>query len=148
MATNPRVPQGTLNLLRGSMSVTDNPALNITAPFLTKDMFNVTFEGAFTGQLPTATSFVNSPEPYIMVKVTADILKTNGLAAAYITQAQDNCVLGDCTFKFDSSSMPDLELFNTSIVSVHDIKVNGSTAGVQIVLSGGSYINSSLWDLV
>ena len=52
---NPLVPQGFLNRVRGAVSVTDVPALNITASYLGKDAISMRPDGPATDIIPTLT---------------------------------------------------------------------------------------------
>ena len=45
MAGNPQVAQGTLNKVRSSVIVTGDNTLNVTAPFLGRNMVSVAFQG-------------------------------------------------------------------------------------------------------
>lgn len=57
---NPLVPQGFLNRVRGAVTVTDIPALNVTASFLGKDAISMRPDSAATDIIPTLTGTVGS----------------------------------------------------------------------------------------
>jgi len=147
MATNPLIAQGTLNRLRGSLVITDHSSLNVTAPYLGKEGIGLSLEGDATGILPTMTGTVTSPEPYQICSVSVNLLKTNGLAARYKAQMEDNSVLGDITVIPDTSSLPNYPLRNCAIQSVQPLKLNGEDAGFTVNITGYYVINNSLWDL-
>ena len=73
------VNQGTINRLRGTISFTDHPELNITPAFMGKDMITITPQGDITHIIPTATGIVTSPEPYQVFEFSAHVLRTNAL---------------------------------------------------------------------
>src|ERR1700722_15846993 len=104
MAANPLVPQGTLNLLRGSVVVTNFPSLNITAPFLGKAGIRLTFEGDTTLYIDTMTGAVTSPQPYLRVTVEADLLKTQNLATLYKQQQELLSTIGDLVVYSDATN--------------------------------------------
>lgn len=67
---NPLVPQGFLNRVRGAVSITDVPALNVTASYLGKDGISMRPDGPATDILPTMTGTVGSQVPYQQVTLT------------------------------------------------------------------------------
>lgn len=148
MATsNPMIPQGTLNRLRGSIKFVNSPQLNITAPYLGKEGITLAFEGDATGNIGTMTGTVTSPEPYVIARVTANILKTNGLAAAFQTQMQNTTVLGDFVFTPDTSAIGTFYINNSSISSLTDLSATGESATWPLVLTGYWILNNALWSL-
>lgn len=56
---NPLVPQGFLNRVRGAVSITDKPALNVTASFWAKGI-SMRPDTAATDIIPTMTGTVGS----------------------------------------------------------------------------------------
>lgn len=147
MATNPLIAQGTLNRLRGSVVIPDHPALNVTAPYLGKEGIGLSLEGDATGIIPTMTGTVTSPEPYQIASVSVNILKTNGLAARFKSQMEDNTVIGDITVITDTSALPNYPLHNCAIESVQPLKLNGDDAGFVVNIRGYYVINNALWNL-
>lgn len=73
---NPLVPQGFLNRVRGAVSITDKPALNVTASFLGKEGISMRPDTAATDIIPTMTGTVGSQAPYQQVTLTVHLLKT------------------------------------------------------------------------
>lgn len=145
--SNPMVPQGTLNRLRGSLKFVANPALNVTAPFLGKAGVSLSFEGEATTNIPTMTGTTTSPEPYIIVRVTADILKTNGLASAFQAQLQTTSVIGDFVFTPDTSALGTFYINNASITNPGEIAATGESATWPLTLVGYWIVNNNLWSL-
>lgn len=148
MATNPNIAQGTLNRLRGSVVVTDFPALNITAPFLGRGGISISFEGETTTFINTNTGAVTSPEPYQATTVTVNLLKTQGLAAQYEAQRQTLSTIGDITVVSDATTLPAYNITNCAILNVRELSFNGEDAGYVVTLHGYYSINNALWNLV
>ena len=103
---NPLVPQGFLNRVRGAVSVTDAPALNITASYLGKDAISMRPDGPATDIIPTLTGTVGSQAPYQQVTVTVHLLRTQGLSDSYKRPALSS--------KENSHSVPTRSTFYTS----------------------------------
>lgn len=144
---NPQVPQGTINRLRGSVVITDFPQLNVTAPYLGRGGIVMRFGGNITARIPTLTGAVNSPEPYQEVTITVNLLKTQGLAAQYKSQIEDNSILGNITVTPDASTLPTYQLVNCSIENVADLNFAGENPDYPVTLVGYYQINSSLFNL-
>jgi hypothetical protein len=148
MANNPLIDQGTLNRLRGSVTWNNFPSLNITAPYLNKQGISLALDGDATTFLPTMTGAVTSPEPYQMITLTCNILKTNGLAALYQAQMQNTTLLGPGTVKTDTSSLPSFPLLNCAIEGVRELPFNGEDAGFAVTIRGYWVVNNAMWDLL
>lgn len=148
MATNPLIAQGTLNKLRGSVTWTDFPSLNVTAAYLNKSGISLALDGEATTYLPSMTGAVTSPEPYQMITLTCNILKTNGLAAQYQAQMQLSTLLGNGTVKTDTSSLPSFPLINCAIEGVRELPLNGEDAGFAVIIRGYWIVNNNLWNLL
>lgn len=147
MSTNPQVPQGTINRLRGSIEFPSNAGLNITAAFLTKKGISATFEGETTQFLDTMTGAAISPEPYQYVTLSVNLVRSVALAQSYKALIENQSLIGAATFRSDTSSMRSFHLNQVSILSVDDFPVNGESADWGIKLRGIWLINSSLWSL-
>lgn len=148
MAGTPRVPQGNLNRLRGSLIIPNFASLNITAPFLGKQGLSIAFKGPATTRLPTMTGGVNSPEVYREVTITAHCVKSQAMAAAWKLQEETNTLLGDgLTFRSDASpTLPPFQFDNCSLDGVQGVTANGMDPDYVVVLGGFWYINSDLWN--
>lgn len=143
-----QVNQGTLNRLRVSISFRDHPELNITPPFLGKEMITWSPQGELTKAIPAATGVVTSPEPYQIVEFSAEILKTNGLGDRFKSQWELLSTLGDAVIRGDASTFGDVQVYNTSIKSVDPVKSNGDQAVIVVHMQGAYPINSSLFNAV
>ena len=143
---NPLVSQGTLSKLRGSMTVTQSPELNVTAPFLGPNMIGLRLSGDATVFLPTATGGATSPQPYQQATVTVEVLKSQGLSNTYKTRFETNTILGDVVIRTDAATLSDYQLSNCALMNVADLLFNGSVVGFTVTLLGYYAINSSLFD--
>ena len=146
MATqNPQIAQGVLNRVLTAIIIPSNTALNITAPYMAKGFAKLEYEGDWTGQIGTGTGVVSSPEPYIMVRVTANLLRTQSLSANWIAQGQNSTYVGQVNVHADTSVFPVSSMTDTSIVSVDPGAFDGTDPVVRLVLRGTLPINASLW---
>lgn len=141
----PNTPQGTLNRLRGSLSFSDIQALNVIVSNLGSEGISVSFGGGATTRIDTMTGQVTSPDPWVPVKLTVNLVRTQALANAYKTQQELNSLLGDVTFRTDSATLGTYQFSNTSIGRVGDMRVNGRDAGYALEIDGTYNINSSLY---
>lgn len=147
MSTNPQVPQGTINRLRGSIEFPSNAGLNITAPFLTKKGISASFDGEITQYLDTMTAAATSPEPYLYVTLTVNLVRSVALAQSYKAQIEYQSTIGAATFRSDTSAMRSFHLTQVSVLNADDFPVNGESAEWTIKLRGVWLINSNLWSL-
>lgn len=146
MATNPLISQGTLNRIRGSLIIPDAPALNITAPFLGKNGITVAFDGDTTEYFPTMTGAVTSQEPYQMVTINVQLLKTQSLSDQYKRRMENNSLLGNITVRPDAKTLSPFQIINCSIAGVGELAFNGLDAFFGARLRGYWPINASLWN--
>lgn len=151
-ASNPMIPQGTLNRLRGAVTFVGNgpsgnvSALNVTASFLAKAGITLTLEGEATDIIGTMAGTVTSPAPYQMCSVVINILKTQNLAAVYKAQMELNTVIGDFSVTPDASTLPSYYINNAAIESVKEMPFNGSDPAFSITLKGYYVVNNQLWN--
>lgn len=148
MAGNPLVDQGFLNRVKGSVVLTNFPALTVTASFLGREGINFRLDGDITQQLPTLTGAVNSPEPYSPVEIMIALLKTQSLAEAYKTQMEANSQLGPGTVYPDvqAGGISQYQVQNLMIARVGELTFNGSTPLFGVYLRGFYILNNSLFD--
>jgi hypothetical protein len=142
---NPYLAAGPLNRVRCSVVVTSTPTLNITSQFMGKSFARIELEGDFVQQIETATGVVNSPEPYVMATITVGLLRSQGLAANWLAQAQSSGILGDVTIYSDTSAFPAMAISDTVIKSLEPGSFDGTDPVVRLVLRGTYNINSSSW---
>lgn len=147
MASNPLVSQGVLNRLRASATFADNPALNVTSPYLGREGISITAEGPATTTLPTQTGVVQSPEPFIPVRIRLDLLRSQVLSSAFKAQIESNCVIGNLTIRPDSTTLPDYTFTNCAIVSGMPNGLAGQDASFPVEITGIYYINNNLWSV-
>lgn len=144
--TNPLIAQGTLNRLRGSVVWEGFPALNVTAPFLGKEGIRLALEGEATTFINTMTGAVTSPEPYMTVSMTLNLLKTQQLGNLYKAQMELSSLLGAGTVRSDSAILSPYSLINCSIQSVRELDFSGADAGYVVNVKGYYNINQALWN--
>lgn len=147
---DPRIPQGNLNRLKASLIWNNFSQLNVTPPFMAREQLLIGWDGDATGRIPTATGLVNSPEPYQVVHVVANLIKSQSLAQAYETQRQTNTLMDGGTIRPDiasaSAGLGPYELLNMSIVNIAELRFDGSQAVYAVSFAGYMLINSFLWD--
>lgn len=147
--SSPLVQLGTLNRLAASIVWQDFPELNVTPSFLNREGIRLALDGDATRFLPAMTGAVTSPEPYQMVTLTINLLKTQGLAPQYKNQMEFSTLLGDCVVRPDvpvgSVGITPYDLVNMAIESVRELSFSGEDAGWSVVCRGYYLINSSLF---
>lgn len=142
---NPQVPQGTLNRLRGSVVFGNLPTLNVTAPFLAKEAISIAFDGDGAVLIPTMTGGVQSPEPYVVATITANILKTQNLAALFKAQFELDTNIGPISVYSDTATLPEYDFDNCVMLGVSELMFDGNQAGFVVRFRGIYQINSALW---
>jgi hypothetical protein len=142
---NPLIDQGVVNRLRGSLVLPDNPSLNITAPYLGRAGIRLALQGQATVYLPTLTGAVRSPEPYMMIQLSANLLKSQPLCDAYKRRMETDSALGNGTVRTDSSTLSVYELINLSVAEVRELSFTGEDADFIITIIGYYSTNSSLF---
>ena len=143
---NPNVPQGVLNRVRASVTIPAFPALNITAPFLGRRGISVVRNGPLTTTLPTMTGAVQSPEPYQPIRITAELVKAQSLAAAYQAQEQLNVLLGALTVRPDTTALAPYSYINCAIEQVEELQLNGESYAYTVAITGFYLVNSFLFN--
>lgn len=145
---NPLVAQGQLNRVRGSVTVQNFPALNVSASFLNRAGISLALEGAAAALLPTLTGVVISEEAYMMCTLRINLLKTQPLSALYQAQMVQSSLLGSMTVRPDiiGGGLQPYDLVNMTIASVADQTYNGEDPGWAISCRGYILINNDLWD--
>lgn len=139
------IPQGVINRLLGSVTFSSNPSLNVTPPFLGREMIRIAFDGEITQFIPTATGAAISPEPYQMVTITMNLSKAQGLAQLYENQLATNSQLGSATVRPDSTTLGPFTISNCAIANVEPLQFNGETVAYNVTVRGYRPLNNSLW---
>lgn len=142
---NPLIPQGILNRVRGSLQIPDFSNLNVTAPYLGPEGISLSRESPANTNLPTMTGIVPSPEPYQQVLLTVALNRTQGLASLYEQQFQANTYLGLVVVRTDAATLPTYNLYSMSLVTVGELRFNGTTPMYGIELRGYYPVNSSMF---
>lgn len=145
---NPQVPQGTLNRVKAAIYWVDFPQLNITAPYLGKAGVSLSFDGEATTFINTMAGQVQSPEPYQPIVLTANLLKTQALAALYEAQRVENTFMGDGQVYPDTNlgGIGIYQLSNCAIRNIRELAFAGEDAGYVITFGGYYNINNSLFN--
>ncbi|HHH0897026.1 hypothetical protein [Yersinia enterocolitica] len=142
---NPLVPQGFLNRVRGAVSVTGDPSLNVTASFLGKEGVSLRPDGPATDILPTMTGTVGSQAPYQQVTLTVHLLKTQALAAAYQNRFATDTSLGEIVVTPDANTFGNYTVLNSYLVNFNEITMNGMDPGYAATISGYIITNDNMW---
>ena len=143
---NPLVPQGFLNRVKAAVSITDLPALNITASFLGKDGISMRPDSNATDILPTLTGTVGSQAPYQQVTITVHLLKTQGLAASYQQRFATDTSLGEVVITPDATTFGNSTILNCYLLSFNELQLNGTDAGYVATISGYLITNNNMWN--
>ena len=143
---SPQVTQGTLSRLRGSIVFSDHPELNITASFLGPEGINMTPEGDITQILPTMVGTVNSPEPYQMMTVEIELLKSQSFSDLFKQQLEGNSVIGDFTVRPDSTTLSPFQIQNGAIMTASAGRLNGTSVAYMVSLRGYYTVNALLFN--
>lgn len=146
--TNPLITQGNLNRVRVHIVVPSFPTLNIASSYMGPSFASVSFEGPFVEQIATATGIINSPEPYVMMNVNVGIIRTQPLAAAWLTQLQATGVLGNVVVHSDTSAFPAITSGNTSVREYDPGAFDGKEGVLRLTLRGVFYPNNNLWNFI
>lgn len=142
---NPLVPQGFLNRVRGALSVTDVPALNVTASYLGKDGISMRPDNAATDIIPTMTGTVGSQTPYQQVTVTVHLLRTQGLGASYQQRFATDTALGEVVITPDATTFGNFTLLNCYLLNFNELPFNGMDAGFVVTIGGYLPANDNMW---
>ena len=148
MATNPTLVPGNLNRIRGTILVPGNATLNVTAPYLGKEGIVIAPQSAIVTQMQGMTTVVNSEEPYQIVQVTAAIMKSLALSAAYIEQIKNSPTLGQITVTPDTTTLPAFTLYNVAITNWSQISMAGLQPDFTVTFQGQFNVSNDLWNLV
>lgn len=143
---NPLINQGSLNRVRASIVWSQNPALNVTSSYLGKQGIKLALEGESTLFIPSMTGQVTSPEPYMSINLTINLLKPQALPALYKAKMETNALLGDGTVRPDAIALPPYAIVNCAIQSIRELDFNGEDAGFVVNIRGYYLVNSILFD--
>lgn len=143
---NPLVSQGFLNRVRGSFTVTDNPALNVSAYYLGREGISLRPDTAATDIIPTMTGTVGSQSPYQQVTATVHLLKTQSLGTSYQKQFATDTALGEVVITPDATTFGNYTLLNCYLVNFNEMGFNGSDAGYVVTISGYITTNDNSWN--
>ncbi|HBY0037185.1 TPA: hypothetical protein MIM82_01005 [Klebsiella pneumoniae] len=142
---NPLVPQGFLNRVRGALSVTDTPALNVSASYLAKDGISLRPDGPATDITPTMTGTVGSQAPYQQVTLTVHLLKTQGLGESYRQRFLTDTSLGEIVVTPDATTFGNITLLNCYLVNFNELAFSGMEPAFVVTIGGYMVTNDNMW---
>lgn len=146
---SPNVNLGQLNRLSASVTWRSNPTLNVTPPYLAKGAIRLAPDGDATKFIEVLTGVVPSPEPYQMITITINLVKTTALAAAYQSQFQLNTLLGNGTVRPDiqrgTGGLQPFDIYDCGLMTPRELDFSGEDANFPVVVRGYWSINSSLY---
>ncbi|HBT4730107.1 hypothetical protein [Klebsiella quasipneumoniae] len=142
---NPLVPQGFLNRVRGALSVTDTPALNVSASYLAKDGISLRPDGPATDIIPTMTGTVGSQAPYQQITLTVHLLKTQGLGESYRQRYLTDTSLGEIVVTPDATTFGNITLLNCYLVNFNELAFSGMDPAFVVTISGYMVTNDNMW---
>ena len=143
---NPMIPQGSLNLLRAALQVTNLPSLNVTASYLSEGMITLTQEGDASLLIPTATGAVPSPNPYVIVNVLIHLVRSQTLAASWKLQMETTTDLGPIVVIGDASALAMWHFYQATLMNVGELTFNGKDAGYPINIRAVYPVNSAMYN--
>lgn len=141
----PLTSQGVLNRVLVHTIAPSNPQLLVTAPYMSKSMAVLTFDGPFTNQIETATDIVNSPNPYVMGQLVINLLRSQALSSLWLAQVQTASVIGSIVVYPDSPVYPAITLTNSSITDYDPGAFDGQDPTVKVTVKGVFQTNAILW---
>ncbi len=148
MATNPMVPQGSLNKVRAHIVVPNYPTLNVSPSYMGEDMFTLDIEDDAVRQPKTATGLVNSPEPFVVATCIINLLRTQALSVQWLMQLKSNAMIGRIVAHSDSAAFTAQTVHNCSILKVQPGRMNGTNPTVDAIIRGEYFVNDDMWSLV
>jgi len=143
---NPRTSLGALNLLASSLQLADRPELTILPSNCTKAGITMSFAGDVNTMHEAMVGVVRSPQPYQVVTITANILKTQALASLWKLAAETDSNLNEITVFTDAPDTLPFYTFDQAALTRHgDLTTNGTDPVYQIVITGRYVINGDAW---
>lgn len=146
MAGNPLIAQGSLNRLRANVVWPAFASLNIAPSYLGRMGIHLALDGESTQYIETMAGAVTSPQPYMMITLTAHLLKTQQLASLYKAQMELSALIGDGTVYPDAAALGVYQVTNCAIQSVRELDFSGADAGWVVAFRGYYLVNASLWN--
>lgn len=142
---NQQVALGTLNRLLTSVTVVNNPGLNVVRGFFGTKMARLTFEGATADYIPVQTGAVPSPRPYQICTVMMYLLKSQSLAQQWENQRLQLASIGDVNVVTDATTLQAYYLQNCILENIADLNLSGEDDDFPVQLKGTYQINAGLF---
>ena len=143
---NPLVDQGTLNRLRASIVVPNAPQLNVISANLGREGIRLALDGPATAYLATMTGAVPSPEPYQIVTLTVNIVKSEPVSNIYKTQFETTVLIGPVTVRPDSPTLGLYQLLNCVLENVREMSYAGDEAIYAVTIKGTYQVNAGYFN--
>lgn len=143
--SNPLIQQGSLNRLLGGIIIPGLPYLSVSSPFLGKEGVSITLDGEASQLHGTMTGGVPSPEPWQFATITAHILKTNGLGAAYKNQFETDTNIGNVSVFTDTVALPPYDFDTAVLQNQSGIDLSGTKPDFVVTIKCIYRINSALF---
>lgn len=143
---NPNVPLGVLNKLVASVTWATSSELNVTPSYLGRSGIRFSREGGATVFLPQMTGAVTSNEPFMMITLTLNLIKTQSLVASYERRLQTQSTIGNGVVRPDvTTGLQPFDITNCAIENIGEMSFSGEDASYPVSIRGYMPINSSLW---
>lgn len=143
---NPSIQQGTLNRALVSVSVVNNPDLNVVSGYFGVKVARITFEGEASDYLATLTGAVPSGRLFQMVTVRLYLNKSQVLAASWEQQRLSNTALGDVVVVTDSNQLQPYYFENCVLMNVDELDLTGESNDYPISIRGTYPVNGDLYN--
>lgn len=144
--SNPMIPQGVLNRVRGAIDFTSFPSLRVSASYLGKEGMTISF-GELGAPIPTMTGVATSPQPYAMATIVVRLVRCQALASLFRKQIEKATYVDGAKLYTDSSVLGDFTIRDAQIIGIEPVSLNGNNADFNLTIVGVYDINSSMWDL-
>lgn len=142
---NPLISQGTLNRALTSVSVIDNPELNVTSGFFGTKVAQISFEGDASDYIATLTGAVPSPRLFQVITCQMYLNKSQFLASMWEQQRLINSVIGDVIIVTDSPLLPQYYMQNCVLQNVSSLDLTGESNDYPVMIKGVYPVNASLF---
>ena len=145
MPSNPLIDHGTLNRLRASVIVPNNPQLNVIAANLGKEGIRLALDGPATAYLAVMTGAVPSPEPYQICTVTINLVKSEPISNVYKNQFENTVLIGPVTVRPDAVTLGIYQFLNCVLENVREQSYAGDEPNYSVTFKGTYQVNAGFF---
>jgi hypothetical protein len=142
---NPLVVQGVINLAVAHIVWDATPALNVGPAHLGRGGIRLALRGQASRQIETLTGLVQSPQPYMMIDITINLLRTQILGNLYKIRMETNSLIGAGTVYGDTRIYGPYPILNASIQEIREQDYSGENPLVPVTVSGYYLTNNLMW---